>query len=403
MSRISPTLEGFRAAWRRPSLFLAEIAWRWTVGATTCALLLFGFFEYLRTLPVTNGDLLFLRTRQPVLIGQAISHILRGSLDRAALAGLLAALALCFAWIVAASVGRDLTLRALLEYFASRGDVVGDVYKKAAHSQDRAGTATQPLRALFGLNFFRAAVMLAAALAFQGAAILARFASSPEHPRPGLVFLLFLPLAGLICMAAWSLNWLLSLAAIFAVRDRDDTLGSLSSAVGLCRERFGAIVAVSSWSSAAHLVLFGGMMTVVSFPLGLAPLIKARLLIAGVTLVVLIYLAIADWLYVARLAGYVSIAEMPEALATSAPMPTLPPSGERFAPNTPVQTIDRGETILSDVPSYDIDNAPGPFYVQCDECIICGAPESVAPDLIGFYKRSIRDERPEPLLFQETT
>jgi hypothetical protein len=228
--------------------------------------------------------------------------------------------------------------------------------------------------------------MVAAALAFQGAAILARFASSPEHPRPGLVFLLFLPLAGLICMAAWSLNWLLSLAAIFAVRDRDDTLGSLSSAVGLCRERFGAIVAVSSWSSAAHLVLFGGMMTVVSFPLGLAPLIKARLLIAGVTLVVLIYLAIADWLYVARLAGYVSIAEMPEALATSAPMPTLPPSGERFAPNTPVQTIDRGETILSDVPSYDIDNAPGPFYVQCDECIICGAPESVAPDLIGFYK-----------------
>src|SRR5438270_578020 len=122
MSRISPTLEGFRAAFRRPSLALAEISWRWTVGAATCALLIFGFFEYLRTLPVTNGDLLFLRTRQPVLIGQAISHILRGSLWRAALAGLLAALALCFAWIVAASVGRNLTLRVLLEYFAHRKD-----------------------------------------------------------------------------------------------------------------------------------------------------------------------------------------------------------------------------------------------------------------------------------------
>src|SRR4030081_1477343 len=116
MSRISPTLEGFRAAWRRPSLALAEIAWRWTLGATTCALLLFGFFEYMRTLPVTNGDLLFLRTKQPVLIAQAISHILRGNFDRAALAGMLAAVAVCFAWIVAASIGRDLTLRALLEY-----------------------------------------------------------------------------------------------------------------------------------------------------------------------------------------------------------------------------------------------------------------------------------------------
>jgi len=31
-------------------------------------------------------------------------------------------------------------------------------------------------------------------------------------------------------------------------------------------------------------------------------------------------------------------------------------------------------------------NAPGPFYVQDDECIICRAPESVAPDLIGFYE-----------------
>src|ERR1700736_3063417 len=245
MSRISPTLEGFRAAWRRPSLALAEITWRWTVGATTFALLLFGFFEYLRTLPVSNGDLLFLRTKQPVFIAQAISHILRGSLDRAALAAVLAALAVCFAWIVAASIGRDLTLRALLEYFASRRDGAENFASvdDGAYSQDRAAR-TRPLRTLFGLNFFRVAAVLAAVLALQGAAILARFASSPEHPRPGMVFLIFLPLAGLICMAAWSLNWILSLAAIFAVRNRTDALGSLSCAVGLCRQRLGAIVAV---------------------------------------------------------------------------------------------------------------------------------------------------------------
>ncbi len=346
MSRTSPTLEGFRAAWRWPSLTLAEIAWRWTIGATTCALVLFGFFEYMRTLPVTNGDLFLLRTRQPVLVGQAISHMLRGSLDRAALAGLLSALAVCIAWIAAASVGRDLTLRALLEYFGSRKDVPGDVRKNAARSQDRAGRA-HPLRAVVGLNFFRVAVMLAAVLALQGAAILARFASSLEHPRPGLVFMLFLPLVTLIGMAAWGLNWLLSLAAIFAVRDHEDALASLSSAVGLCRDRPGAIVAVSSWSSAAHLVVFSGMMTVVSFPLGLAPLIKVRFLIAGVTVMILAYLAIADWLYVARLAGYICIAQMPEALAASAlmPTPTLPPH----------RVIDRDEPILSDVPNLAVE------------------------------------------------
>jgi hypothetical protein len=31
-------------------------------------------------------------------------------------------------------------------------------------------------------------------------------------------------------------------------------------------------------------------------------------------------------------------------------------------------------------------NAPGDFYVQNDECITCRAPESVAPDLIGFFE-----------------
>jgi hypothetical protein len=347
MPRISPTLEGFRAAFRQPSLALAEIVWRWTVGGAISALFIFGFLEYLRTLPVTNGDLLFLRTKQPVLIGQAISHILRGSLERAALAGLFAALALTFAWIVAASVGRDLTLQALFEYFASRREAA-KLSEAPARSQAQTG-ATSPLRALFGLNSLRAAVVLAAVLSIQGAAILARLPSSAEHPQPGLVFVIFLPLGGLICFVVWSLNWFLSLAAIFAVRDREDTLASLSSAVRLCRERFGAVLAVSSWSGMAHLVVFSGMMTVVSFPLAFAPVMNMRVLIAIIILVILIYLAIVDWLYMARLAGYVCIMEMPET-AAPAPVSIVPSGSDRFLSSIPVQTIDRDERILSDVP-----------------------------------------------------
>src|SRR5580700_9909614 len=114
---ISPTAEGFRAASRRPSLAVAEIMWRWIVGATAVALFFFGLLEYLDTLPVTNGELLFLRTRHPYLVGEAIAHILRGSLNRAVLAGLLAALMLMALWIVAASVGRIATVRVLLDYF----------------------------------------------------------------------------------------------------------------------------------------------------------------------------------------------------------------------------------------------------------------------------------------------
>ena len=91
MPSISPTLEGFRAAFRRPSLTFAEIAWRWTVGAFACTLVLFSFIEYLDTLPVTHGDATLLRTGQPLLVGRAISHILRGGLSRAVFAVLLEA------------------------------------------------------------------------------------------------------------------------------------------------------------------------------------------------------------------------------------------------------------------------------------------------------------------------
>src|SRR5580658_9332957 len=100
---VSPTAEGFRAAFRQPSLTLAEIAWRWVTGATATALFFFVLFEYLRTLPVTNGELLFLRSRQPFLVGQAIAHILRGSLNRGVMAALLAAMLLALLWIVAGS------------------------------------------------------------------------------------------------------------------------------------------------------------------------------------------------------------------------------------------------------------------------------------------------------------
>jgi hypothetical protein len=69
----------------------------------------------------------------------------------------------------------------------------------------------------------------------------------------------------------------------------------------------------------------------------------------------LIYFALVDWLYAARLAGYVCIAEMPDALFALASIPT-PPSAGQFAPGAPATTtIDRDESILSDVaPQWQI-------------------------------------------------
>ena len=175
------------------------------------------------------------------------------------------------------------------------------------------------------------------------------------------LFLLLFPLAGVIFLAWSGLNWVLSLAGVFAVRSArdtpedapDDALSALSTAVAFCRERGGAVFAVSTWTGLAHLTVFVVATTVVSMPLSLARIAPGWVVLAGVVFVTVAYFAVADWLYMARLAGYVCIAEMPEALLAPAPLPPAPPHLAPTAPpSPPVQaTMDREELILSDLPS----------------------------------------------------
>jgi hypothetical protein len=136
------------------------------------------------------------------------------------------------------------------------------------------------------------------------------------------------------------LNWSLSIAGIFAVRDGVECLGALSTAITFCRARSGPVFAVSAWTGAAHLTAFSVASTAVSLPLAFLQIAPGRLVIAAVILVALAYFAVADWLYMVRLAGYVCIAQMPEAQAPAAILPARP-----------LQTsIDREEPILSDHP-----------------------------------------------------
>ena len=347
MSRISPTMEGFRVVFRQPLLTLAEITWRWGVGATATALFFFGLFEYLSSLPVSRGEMLFLRSRQPYLVGQAILHILRGSLSRAVLSLLVATLLITLIWSVAGSLGRIATLRAILEYFRGRF-----FQSLSAQSESFEGTrGGQPTEQgnlfspLMFLHLLRAVLTLAAVLGLVGAIVLASLVSPDAHPRPALAFVAFVPIAGLVWLFWSALNWVLFLAAVFVVRDGDDWLAAIAAAMALFRRRTGAIFAVSSWVGVAHLVAFVAATTVVSMPLGFIPLVPWRLAVLAMILITLVYFAVADWLYMARLAGYVCIAEMTDEMF--APLP--PPSP--VAP-IPLQTsIDRDELILSDLPN----------------------------------------------------
>ena len=353
MPRMSPSGEGFRATFRRPLLTFAEITWRWVVGATATVLFFFGLFEFLDTLPVTSGEQLFLRTRNPFLVSQALTHILRGSLSRGMISLILAAVLMALLWIISASVGRIATVGAMVEYFRERFAQSDEANAATSEPErDTAGNISpgRQFLSLVRLNFLRAVLAVAAVVGLIGAAVVAGSTSPAQHPRPALASLVFIPLAGVVCFVGYALNWLLSLAAVFTVRDGEDAIGSISEAVTLCRERTAAVLAVSTWIGLAHLVAFVGATTIVGFPLGLAGVLPWRLVALGVSVVTLSYFAVADWLYTARLAGYVCIAEMPEALLAPPPIETPSPAGPALE-----TTIDRDEPILSDIPSLALE------------------------------------------------
>jgi hypothetical protein len=350
MPAVSPPLEGFRAAFRRPAVSFAEVLWRWSVGATAIVLFLFGTFEYLSSLPVTGGEILFLRTKQPILVAKAIAHIFRGNWNRGVAAALLAALALMLLWMLAASLGRMATVGSLLDYFRRDASPAGS---GARESQPSAAV----FRSLFRLSFLRIVVAIAAISGLVGAAVLAGFTSRGSQRNLGFAFLIFLFVAALVCFAWWILNWFLSLAAVLEVRESEDALGAISAAVTLCRERANVVFAVSFWTGLTHLAVFIVATSIVFLPLVLIGTISWRVIVLAIALVTLIYFVIADWIYIARLAGYVCITEMPDAMLEPMQSPRTMPGPGSSAPRFALTdaAVDGDELILSDLPNLSPD------------------------------------------------
>lgn len=341
MRSCSPTLEGFRLMFRQPSFGLAETGWRWSFGFAAAALLMVSSIEYLKSLLVTPLDLLLLKTRHPLLFSRALRHIFQGSGPRAIVALLILAVTLGMGWILIASYARAATLKSLLAYF---------------HAADDAGVGKPPkqwgMRPVFWLHFLRAVTALAAAISCLGVFFLCGDAARLGKIGSGPAFLLLLCTLMLTWLAWSGLNWFLSVASLFAVAQGESTLGALAAAVNLCRIRPGAVAAVGIWFGIAHITAFVAASSVVALPLSLAPVLPSGFILGGVLLVGLLYSAVADFLYIGRLAGYVAILELPQ-MPVMQPRIELPPARAVYSPlidDRSESRVDQTESILSDIP-----------------------------------------------------
>ena len=312
MASSAPISKGFRVVFREPAIVLAEIAWRWSFGVAAWALVVASFFAYLDTLAISKLQLLLLGSRVPGLVVAAFGEILRGSGVRLAVTIAILLLATSLMWIVVAGFGRAATLQALI-----------------------GGEAPVPLAAQLGLNFLRASVTLAALIAYLGALLIAGGAAAAgDEVRPGIFFVVFLALGIVIAVVRSRLTWFISLGAISAARDGQDTFSAITAAVGLFRRHAGKFTAVAAVFGTIHFVLFAFFAMASLLALSLADRLPAGITLLLLAASTVVYFALTDALYIARLAAYVEIDQAdrrpPPAPVLPEPAPVLP--GPPIAP-----------------------------------------------------------------------
>lgn len=290
MADANPVRVGIATAFRRPALVAAEVAWRWSFGAAALALAGVALAGFLDGSVVTDRDLLALGSRNPDLMAAAMSHVLEGAGPRLLRAGVLLIPALSLLWIVAASLGRATTLRALI---AGVGELRWRSVVALQSSRSLLGLVT--ITALLGIMFFAAWISISPD------------AEGLVQPNETL-YLLILLFSWPPVIILWNfLNWLLSLALIFAVGDHATASSSVSRAVHLFREQRGRFVGAAALFGVLRVVLAGGVLIASIFVIAALSAAGFWLTMAGLALLTLGYFILVDFLHVARLSATVEI------------------------------------------------------------------------------------------------
>ena len=305
------------------------------------------FIEYFDSLPVGTRDLLFLDSGQPTLIGKALAHIFRGSSLRLAIGTIVVVASAGLAWTIVGAIGRSASLRAIGDYVSETLGSAKDEHPAPA------------VRSLVGINLLRLVLALATFVACIGAFVLPARVFAAYHPKPGPLFLWTLLLLSIVTFIWLTLNWTLSLAAVFAVRDGKDSFGAMAAAARFSCERSGGLWAINFWFGMMHATVFVIGTTVASSILGMAQVLPVRLVLSAILVITLLYFVVADAIHVGRMAAWFCLAEVPAIPGmTAAPQPideTQLELLEMVPPAVPIESISSEfppeDDILSEIES----------------------------------------------------
>ena len=280
---------------------LAEIGWRWTFGLGALILVGAGYLRVAAAITLSDADVAALQSRNSLLISSALLRLWQDAGPGLLRASLIVIPAVLVLWIAAATFGRVRVLELLLPGCAgSRSAFAG----------------------VLAANLLRAVGAAAALAVCLLTLVMASFIStrfSPHHDEPNLAaYFLMASVALPIELALWAAaNWFFSLTPIFSVREEQGLLAAAKLAIKSVRQHRAEFFSASSyygfWRLAAllaTLALTAGMGWVTTLIAG------PRTVLAVVIALSFAYFAVADWLYVARLAGYASLLDkVPEVSA----------------------------------------------------------------------------------------
>jgi hypothetical protein len=286
--------------WRRPSLTVREIAWRWLAGVpvllTIAPPFVLGFLgmphRFVGTGPDPYPNLAALQGLSifvPAAAVRTIQGILGTSFWAAPYIESASFVAVCLFWNLAGAYGRTLVLRRLDKTLRAR-----------------------PITMLL-LGVLRS-LLLACAwwLWFTGlnyAAFSAITAPAARGEEPSVVLFCAMMICGtLFLYVAWAIfSWFLQLAPLLAMREDLGALASLRAALGSSRELRGKLIEINLVMNIVRIALLVLAMVFSATPLPFASVESQAFLQWWWVGVGLVYLAFSDYFHVVRAAAYLSL------------------------------------------------------------------------------------------------
>jgi hypothetical protein len=280
----NPITQGLRAVTRDPVIFLVEILWRWSFALLACLLVFAAGVMLLGPLHIGNTWDAAWQSRDPKRLAYLILNILLLLGTKAIVAAIALPIAIALLWGILSALGRFVTVKRLRTGLTSL--------------RFRSILALQVLRAF--ISWFSIVLLFAATL---GAAIIA---SRGPRPDPLLYYLIMMPSVVLISSFWLVFNWYLSLAAFFG-REGQSFRGAFRQArqtIRLQRSDFAGTGFVFLLFRTVALLISMAICGLASGMVGTSPQAYFVLLMV----VSLVYFAIADFLYMSRMAAYLALA-----------------------------------------------------------------------------------------------